>query len=79
MMKYLFWFVSLQFAINLQQCQGQVDSRTDKLLNVFNIIKFPNDGCNATSGSYGVCYTASECDTLGELTPGQGELTILCL
>ena len=75
-MNYLLWFVSFQFAIFLHQCQGQVEhSRTDKLLNVFNIIKFPNDGCNSTSGSYGVCYTASECDTLGERTSGPQDLT----
>ena len=24
--------------------------RENKLLNVFNIIKFPNDGCNTTTG-----------------------------
>ena len=40
-------------------------ARQDKLLNVFNIIKFPNDGCETVSGTYGVCYTASECDSLG--------------
>ena len=25
-------------------------NRENKLLNVFNIIKFPNDGCNTTTG-----------------------------
>lgn len=40
--------------------------RDSRLLNVFNIIKFPNDGCTTSSGTYGVCYTASECDSLGK-------------
>lgn len=47
-----------------------VSHRDDKLLNVFNIVKFPNDGCNATSGSYGVCYTSSECSNLGGKSSG---------
>jgi len=70
-MNYLLLFATLQFAIFVHQCQGQEeDSRTEKLLNVFNIVKFPNDGCNSTSGSYGVCYTASECDSLGGSSSG---------
>ena len=49
------------------QCDGEEGgSRDSKLLNVFNIVKFPNDGCSTVSGTYGVCYTASECDTLGQ-------------
>ena len=47
-----------------------VSERDDKLLNVFNIVKFPNDGCNATSGSYGVCYTSLECSSLGGTSSG---------
>ena len=47
-----------------------VSSRNDKLLNVFNIVKFPNDGCNTSSSSYGVCYTATECTSLGGSSAG---------
>ena len=51
--------------------EGQLVSERDaKLLNVFNIVKFPNDGCNATSGSYGVCYTSLECSSLGGTSSG---------
>ena len=54
------------FAAILHSCSSQaVSLRNDKLLNVFNIVKFPNDGCTTSTGTYGVCYTASECDTLG--------------
>ena len=57
------WLVLVIFCvITFKGCQGDRDS---KLLNVFNIVKFPNDGCSTASGTYGVCYTASECDTLG--------------
>ena len=52
----------------LPSCDGDGSSisRESKLLNVFNIVKFPNDGCTTASGTYGVCYTASECDSLGQ-------------
>ena len=63
-----------QFAGYVPSCSGDsnaadhaaASARQNKLLNVFNIIKFPNDGCETVSGTYGVCYTASECDSLGE-------------
>ena len=58
------WLVLVIFCVfTFRGCQGDRDS---KLLNVFNIVKFPNDGCSTVSGTYGVCYTASECDTLGQ-------------
>lgn len=37
------------------------DSRTGKLLNIFQVVRFPNDACNTTAGDQGVCYTATEC------------------
>ena len=61
--------ISLQIILPAIICQS-VSSRNDKLLNVFNIVKFPNDGCNSTSGAYGVCYTATECTSLGGLSSG---------
>ena len=40
--------------------------RVERLLNVFTIVKFPNEACNATGGNYyGTCYTATECTALG--------------
>ena len=40
--------------------------RSGRLLNIFQIVKFPNDACNATGGNfYGTCYTATECNSLG--------------
>ena len=46
------------------------NDRDDKLLNVFNVIRFPNDACNASANTYGVCYSASECRTKGGLALG---------
>ena len=40
----------------------------ERLLNVFTIVKFPNDACNSTGGNYyGTCYTATECTALGNI------------
>ena len=46
--------------------------RGGKLLNVFEIIRFPNSGCNSTTvgNTYGVCYTATECAGLGGTSSG---------
>jgi len=42
-----------------------------KALNVFNVVKFPNDACTSTSSNYnGTCYTATECKTLGGTASG---------
>ena len=44
----------------------EATDRMERLLNVFTIVKFPNDACNATGGNfYGTCYTATECTALG--------------
>merc|ERR1711892_100473 len=44
-------------------------SRNGKLLNVLNIVRFPNDACTSGATS-GVCYTASECTSLGGTSSG---------
>ena len=65
---------SLLILTVLTQAAGETpdsSSRNSKLLNLFHIVKFPNDGCNAsTVNPYGVCYTASECTSLGGSSSG---------
>lgn len=46
------------------------DTRTQKLLNVFTIVNFPNSACNTTDDTYGTCYTATECAALGGSSSG---------
>ena len=43
-------------------------NKAGKLLKIFSIVKFPNSGCSTTVGGYGVCYTATECSSLGQST-----------
>ena len=40
------------------------------VLNVFRIVRFPNDGCNTTVSTYGVCYTSTECASHGGTARG---------
>jgi len=55
------------FTINRNEGPSQ---RGSKLLNVFNIVKFPNDGCTSSLDTYGVCYSASECASRGGTSSG---------
>ena len=46
-------------------------TRSGRLLNVLNIVRFPNSGCNTTNlNTYGVCYAATECSVLGGTSSG---------
>ena len=48
------------------EAADETGHRSGRLLNVFSIVKFPNDACNTTGGNYyGTCYTATECAALG--------------
>ena len=49
---------------------ARLETRNERLFNVFSIVKFPNDGCNTTSNTYGVCYSATECASLGGTSSG---------
>lgn len=49
---------------------SKLGAREDRMFNVFSIVKFPNDGCNTTSNTYGVCYSATECASLGGSSSG---------
>jgi len=56
-------------ATNITSENGQ--DQIGKALNVFNVVKFPNDACTSTSSNYnGTCYTATECKTLGGTASG---------
>ena len=68
-------FVLLGFSLvkgreDVEETSPEARDRMERLLNVFTIVKFPNDACNATGGNYyGTCYTATECTALGRI-PG---------
>jgi len=70
----IMWRLALGLGVSFLVASGQEledPSRKEKLLNVFNIVRFPNDGCNSTkSNTYGVCYTASECASLSGTSSG---------
>ena len=41
--------------------------RAERILNLFNIVSFPNDVCSSSDSDnkYGTCYAASECSAAG--------------
>ncbi|XP_023331656.1 uncharacterized protein LOC111703824 [Eurytemora carolleeae] len=55
----------MTFRVVANSTEASVGSRQDKALNVFNVVRFPNDVCNTTSGKSGTCYSASECSAFG--------------
>ena len=60
----------LTVAAQVKSIVSHQPERASKLLSVFNIVKFPNDACNTTLGLAGVCYTATECASLGGSSSG---------
>merc|ERR1711953_267311 len=61
------------FTVSLDPTLGKINNGTEpgserkmRLLNVFELVQFPNDPCVTGSlNSSGVCYTATECTGLG--------------
>ena len=47
----------------------ETSQRAERILNLFNIVTFPNDVCSSSSSDsdnkYGTCYAASECSAAG--------------
>ena len=46
------------------------DSRSEKAMSVFTVVRFPNGPCNGAGSLNGTCYTASECNSLGGTASG---------
>ena len=49
---------------------GAEDGRADRVLSIFNVVRFPNDACGSASNLNGTCYTAEECTSLGGTASG---------
>lgn len=45
-------------------------ARDPKLISVFQVVKFKNDVCKATSAKNGTCYTSQECSNIGGSSSG---------
>ncbi len=64
-------FLLLLLYHTAQPSQGgqanEASQRAKRILNLFNIVKFPNDVCSSSDSNnkYGTCYTASECSAAG--------------
>lgn len=60
------------FSDELHESSSEVDglNRDGKFLSVFQIVKFKNDACPATTGDTGTCFTAAECTAKGGVANG---------
>merc|ERR1712038_2033376 len=59
---------------------AQEGTRDEKLISLFNIVKFPNDVC-AGGTRNGTCYTAEECTKMGGTNDGKcaGDYGVCCV
>merc|ERR1719418_282135 len=68
------WLSALIVAIvvcssRAEQQEAEESNREEKVLPIFQVVKFPNDVCKGTSRN-GTCYTAEECSTKGGTKDG---------
>jgi len=66
-MKYLIVLATLLFANHVS---AEVTERDGKFLSMFNIVRFPNDHCDAGDSRNGTCYTKEECSNKGGTEDG---------
>lgn len=46
------------------------ETRDDKMISIFNVVKFKNDVCAGSGNQNGTCYTAEECSNRGGTASG---------
>merc|ERR1711971_825311 len=63
------WLSALIVAILVCSSRAEESNREEKVLPIFQVVKFPNDVCKGTSRN-GTCYTAEECSTKGGTNDG---------
>lgn len=66
-MKYLIALAILLFANHIS---ADTAEREGKFLSMFNIVRFPNDHCDAGGSRNGTCYTKEECSNKGGTEDG---------
>merc|ERR1712106_230265 len=67
----LYMFVSVQSLENKINNTKEGETRKQKALSVFTVVKFPNIVCqSSTSGRNGTCYTNTECSAKGGSSSG---------
>jgi len=66
-MKYLIVLAILLFANHVS---ADTAEREGKFLSMFNIVRFPNDHCDAGGSRNGTCYTKEECSNKGGTEDG---------
>merc|ERR1712117_184703 len=68
-MKYLIVLAVLFFVQNVTAVEVE-QQRDGKFVSMFNIVRFPNDHCDAGGSRNGTCYTKEECSNKGGTEDG---------
>merc|ERR1711976_50925 len=75
-MEKIFIFLGVLFlgSFNLRS-EGKIENSTSsdrhkKILNLFTVVRFPNNGCTGNNGFNGTCYTSEECENRGGSSGG---------
>merc|ERR1719510_978507 len=66
---YVIFTVVLSVAIAEEVQVESISSRDDKVLPIFQVVRFPNDFCKGTTRN-GTCFTAEECTSKGGTKEG---------
>jgi len=63
--------ISFILAVSSVFCaDNEAETRDEKLISTFQIVRFPNDVCVGTSSRNGTCYTSAECSDKGGTSAG---------
>lgn len=61
----------LTFLVPFATCSDEGgDTRDQKLISTFQVVRFPNDGCTGSNSRNGTCYTSQECSNKGGSSSG---------
>lgn len=71
MIKYYTIYVLLSFLSPIVFGASNVEeSRDQKLISTFQVVRFPNDACVGSNSKNGTCYTSQECSSKGGASSG---------
>jgi hypothetical protein len=58
---YAVWLFFFLMSSSVECSDDADDTRNEKLISTFQIVRFPNDVCVGTNSRNGTCYTSAEC------------------
>ena len=68
--RYILLIISILFQISFSVDEDEDADRETKVLNMFSVVRFPNDGCTSSDNRNGTCYSTDECGNRGGSASG---------